>query len=155
MLMTQQLLPGMPRRGRGHFVYISSIAGKVSSPRVPIYSATKAGLRGFCGSLRQDLYGSGVSASVVFPGTMIDAGMLADARLPTSPGTKGTSCGFVARHVIAAIEKNLGEVNAAELPVRILARFSGVAPELAARLSRRKESIAWGDQVIDGLRHLR
>ena len=97
MLMTQQLLPGMLRRGRGHFVYISSIAGKFPSARVPIYSATKAGLRGFCGSLRQDLHGSGVSASVVFPGTMMDAGMLADARLPSTPGTKGSSCDFVAR----------------------------------------------------------
>jgi short-subunit dehydrogenase len=155
MLMTQQLLPGMLRRGRGHFVYISSIAGKVPSARVPIYSATKAGLRGFCGSLRQDLHGSGVGASVVFPGTMMDAGLLADASLPSTPGTKGTSCDFVARRVIAAIEKDLGEVDAAELPVRIMARFAGVVPELAARLARRKESIAWGDQVTEGLRHLR
>ena len=154
MLMTQQLLPGMLRRGRGHFVYISSIAGKLPSARVPIYSATKAGLRGFCGSLRQDLHGSGVSASVVFPGTMMDAGMLADVRLPSTPGTKGTSCDFVARRVIAAIERNLGEVDAAELPIRITARFGGVAPELAA-LARRKDSIAWGDQVTEGLRHLR
>lgn len=155
MLMTQQLLPGMLQRGRGHFVYISSIAGKLPSARVPIYSATKAGLRGFCGSLRQDLHGSGVGASVVFPGTMTDAGLLADAGLPSTPGTKGTSCDFVARRVIAAIEKNLGEVNAAELTIRIMARFGGVAPELAARLARRKDSIAWGDQVTEGLRHLR
>src|SRR5262249_20771377 len=125
MLMTQQLLPGMLQRRRGHFVYISSIAGKLPNARLPIYSATKAGLRGFCGSLRQDLHESGVSASVVFPGTMMDAGMLADARLPTAPGTKGVSCDFVARGVIAAIEKNLGEVDAAELPVRIMARFGG------------------------------
>ncbi|WP_082690811.1 SDR family NAD(P)-dependent oxidoreductase [Mycobacterium sp. GA-1199] len=155
MLMTKQLLPGMLQHGRGHFVYISSIAGKLPSARVPIYSATKAGLRGFCGSLRQDLHGSGVGASVVFPGTMTDAGLLADAGLPSTPGTKGTSCDFVARRVIAAIEKNLGEVNAAELPIRIMARFGGVAPELAARLARRKDSIAWGDQVTEGLRHLR
>ena len=80
--------------------------------------------------------------------------MLADARLPSTPGTKGTSCDFVARRVIAAIERNLGEVDAAELPVRITARFGGVAPELAA-LARRKDSIAWGDQVTEGLRHLR
>jgi len=53
MLMTQQLLPGMLHRRRGHLVYISSIAGKVTSPRAPIYSATKVGLRGFCGSLRR------------------------------------------------------------------------------------------------------
>ena len=155
MLMTQQLLPGMLRRRRGHFVYISSIAGKVPSPRVPIYSATKAGLRGFCGSLRQDLHGSGVSASVVLPGTMTDAGMLADAHLPTSPGTKGTSCDFVARGVITAIEKDRAEVDAADLPTRIVARLAGLAPELTARLTRREEAIAWGDQVSKGLRHLR
>lgn len=155
MLMTQQLLPGMLQRGRGHFVYISSIAGKLPSARVPIYSATKAGLRGFCGSLRQDLHGSGVGASVVFPGTMTDAGLLADAGLPATPGTKGTSCDFGANRVIAAIVKNLGEVDAAELPVRIMARFGGIAPELAARLARRKDSVAWGDQVTEGLRHLR
>ncbi len=86
---------------------------------------------------------------------MTDGGMLADARLPSTPGTKGTSCDFVAQRVIAAIEKDLGEVNAAELPVRIMARFGGVAPELAARIARRKESVAWGDQVTEGLRHLR
>ena len=69
----------MLRRGRGHFVYISSIAGKVPTSRVPIYSATKSGLRGFCASLRQDLHGSGVGASVVFPGSISDVGLLADA----------------------------------------------------------------------------
>ena len=89
MQMTQQLLPRMLRRGRGHFVYISSIAGKLPSARVPIYSATKAGLRGFCGSLRQDLHGSGVSASVVFPGTMMDAGMLARRASSVRTGHKG------------------------------------------------------------------
>jgi short-subunit dehydrogenase len=155
MLMTQRLLPAMLRRRRGHFVYISSIAGKVPSARVPIYSATKAGLRGFCGSLRQDLHGSGVSASVVFPGTMTDAGMLADAHLPTSPGTKGTSCDFVADCVMTAIEKDRAEVDAADLPTRIVARLAGLAPNLTARLTQRDESIAWGDQVAQGLRHLR
>jgi short-subunit dehydrogenase len=124
MLMTRQLLPGMLHRRRGHFVYISSLAGKVPSPRVTIYSAAKVGLRDFCGSLPQDLHGSGVSASVVFPGTMTDAGLLADARLPSTPSTKGTSCAFVARRVIDSIEQSLGEVDAAELPVRMMARFA-------------------------------
>jgi short-subunit dehydrogenase len=155
MLMTQQLLPGMLRRRRGHFVFISSIAGKVPSARVPIYSATKAGLRGFCGSLRQDLHGSGVSASVVFPGTMTDGGMLADVHLPTAPGTKGTSCDFVARGVITAIEKDRAEVDAADLQTLIAARLTGLAPELMPRLTRRDASIAWADRVSEGLRHLR
>jgi hypothetical protein len=86
---------------------------------------------------------------------MTDAGMLADAHLPTSPGTKGTSCDFVARRVITAIEKDRAEVDAADLPTRIVARLAGLAPELTARLTQREESIAWGDQVSEGLRHLR
>ena len=155
MLMTQQLLPGMLRRRRGHFVYISSIAGKVPSARVPIYSATKSGLRGFSGSLRLDLHGSGVSSSVVFPGSINDAGMLADAHLPVNPGSKGVASGTIARGVITAIEKDRAEVDAADLPVRIVARLAGLAPELIARLTRRNINITWGDQVTEGLRHLR
>jgi short-subunit dehydrogenase len=155
MLMTQQLLPAMLRRGRGHFVYISSIAGKFTMVRTPIYSATKFGLRGFCASLRQDLHGSGVSASVVFPGSVNDVGFAIDAHLPIAPGSKGITSESVAQRVIAAIEQDRGEVDAAELPARIMAKFAGVAPHLASRLGRRKEIIAWGDQVTEGLRHLR
>ncbi|MGV0807389.1 SDR family NAD(P)-dependent oxidoreductase [Mycolicibacterium setense] len=155
MLLTQQLLPGMLGGRRGHFVFISSIAGKVPSAWVPIYSATKAGLRGFSGSLRLDLHGSGVSSSVVFPGTMTDAGMLADAGLPANPGSKGITTDFVARGVITAIEKDRAEVDAAELPVRIVARLAGLAPQLTARLTRRDDAVAWGDRVSQGLRHLR
>ena len=61
----------------------------------------------------------------------------------------------VARGAIAAIEQDRGEVDAAELPARIMAKFGGVAPQFASRLGRRKEIIAWGDQVSEGLRHLR
>jgi short-subunit dehydrogenase len=155
MLMTQQLLPGMLRRRRGHFVYISSIGGKLTMARIPIYAATKFGLRGFCASLRQDLHGSGVSSSVVFPGSVNDVGFAVEAHLPLAPGSKGISSDTVARGVITAIEQDRGEVDAAELPARIMAKLGGVAPEFAARLGRRKEIIAWGDQVAEGLRHLR
>jgi short-subunit dehydrogenase len=155
MLLTQQLLPGMLRRGRGHFVYISSIAGKVPSARVPIYSATKSGLRGFCASLRQDLHGSGVSASVVFPGSISDVGLLADARVPMNPGSKGVTSTAVARGVITAIEKERGEVDAADAASRIAARLAGISPGLTAHLTRRKDLVDWGDQVTEGLRHLR
>jgi short-subunit dehydrogenase len=155
MLMTQQLLPGMLRRERGHFVYISSISGKLPTARASIYSATKYGLRGFCASLRQDLHGTGVSASVVFPGSVRDAGMLADAHIPMPPGSKGVSSDAVARGVIAAIEENRGEVDAADPAVRILAMFGGTAPELIARLTRRKDAVAYSDQLSERLRHIR
>jgi short-subunit dehydrogenase len=96
MVMARELVPGMLARGRGHFVFISSIGGKLPTPQLAVYAATSSGLRGFSGSLRQDLAGSGVSSSVVFPGSIIDAGMLADAGLSAPKGTKGSSSGEVA-----------------------------------------------------------
>jgi short-subunit dehydrogenase len=155
MMLTQQLLPGMLRRGRGHFVYISSIAGKVPTSRVPIYSATKAGLRGFCASLRQDLHGSGVSASVVLPGSISDVGLLVDARMPMNPGSKGVTSASVARSVITAIDKDRAEVEAADAPSRVAAKLAGMSPGLTAHLTRRTDLVAWADQVTEGLRHLR
>lgn len=155
MLMTQQLLPGMLRRRRGHFVYISSIAAKIPSARLPVYSATKYGLRGFSASLRQDLAGSGVSSSVVFPGSVVDAGMLADAHLPAAPGSKGATAEAVGRGVVAAIEKDRAEVDIADLGVRIAAKFVGLAPGVMARLTQRKDAIAYADQLSQGLRHIR
>src|SRR5262249_7268032 len=87
--MTRALLPAFRTRGSGHFVYVSSLSGKVPSKGASLYSATKFGLRGFAGGLRVDLYGSGIGVSVVFPGFVREAGMFADsgASLPIGIGT--------------------------------------------------------------------
>ena len=72
--LAHELIPGMRERGRGHLVFINSMAGKVASPRSALYSATKFGLRGFAFSLRQDLEGTGVGVSSVFPGLRVGQG---------------------------------------------------------------------------------
>jgi short-subunit dehydrogenase len=155
MLMTQRLLPSMLARGRGHFVYISSIGGKLPSARLSVYGATKYGLRGFSGSLRHDLVGTGVSASVIFPGSILDAGMLADANLPAAPGTKGRPSADVGRAVVAAIEQDRAEVDVATRPVRVAAKMGVLAPRLMERLTQRDDAIAYADRLTEGLRHLR
>jgi short-subunit dehydrogenase len=155
ILMTRQLLPGMLERGRGHLVYISSIAGKLPPARLSVYAATKFGLRGFSGSLRQDLAGTGVSSSVVFPGSITDAGMLADNGLPAAPRTKGLSAANVGRAVVVAIEQDKAEIDVAERMVRIAARLGGVAPGLMAKATQRPDSIEYADLLAQGLGHLR
>ena len=155
MLMTHQMLPSMLARRRGHFVFVSSIGGKIPSPRLSIYSATKYGLRGFAGCLRQDLAGTGVSASVVFPGPIIDAGMLADAALPPSPGAKGMKASDVGTAVAVAIEQDRAEIDVAERAIRIAAKVGAIAPGLIGRVSGRKETLDYADRLADGLRHLR
>jgi short-subunit dehydrogenase len=138
--LVRGLAPAMIARGSGHLVLVSSLAGKVASPASAIYSATKFGLRGFAHGIRQDLRPYGVGVSVVLPSFIRDAGMYADAgvQLPAWVGTRTSE--DVAAAVIAAVEHNHAEVDVAPLALRIGAAFAGLAPALAASVSRRMGS---------------
>jgi short-subunit dehydrogenase len=138
--IARALAPAMISRGRGHMVFISSLAGKAASPASSVYSATKFGLRGFAHGLRADLEPAGVGVSVVLPGFIRDAGMFADAgvTLPRGVGTRTPD--EVADAVIRAIEADRAELEVAPLPLRVGASFASVAPGLAARISRRMGS---------------
>ena len=135
--LARALAPAMIERGSGHLVFISSLAGKVASPSSAIYSATKFGLRGFALGIREDLRPHGVGVSVVLPGFIRDAGMFAaaDVQLPRGVGTRTPD--QVARAVVRAIERDLGEVEVAPLGLRLAASFAAVAPGPAAAVSRR------------------
>jgi short-subunit dehydrogenase len=137
MILARLLGEGMAERGHGHMVFISSLAGKVSSPGSAVYSATKFGLRGFAQGLRADLRTRGVGVSVVFPGFVRDAGMFHDSRakLPRFVGTSTPE--EVAEGVMRAIERNRAEVDVAPLPLRAGAIAGGLAPELVASAQRR------------------
>jgi uncharacterized protein len=145
--LAKAVAEGMVARGRGHIVFVSSLAGKVASPASAIYSATKFGLRGFALGIREDLRPAGVGVSVVLPGFIRGAGMFADAgvELPRGVGTRTPE--QVAAGVIRAIERNRAEVEVAPLGLRLGAAFGALAPELAAAASRRMG----GDRVASDL----
>ncbi|XP_076928337.1 uncharacterized protein LOC143592275 isoform X2 [Bidens hawaiensis] len=65
--LTRLLLPHMLKRG-GHFVVMSSAAGKTPAPGQAIYSASKFALNGYFHSLRSELYQKGIKVTVVCPG---------------------------------------------------------------------------------------
>jgi short-subunit dehydrogenase len=140
IVLARALLPAMLERDRGHLLFVSSLAGKAPAPGACIYNASKAGLRGFAGALRADLHGSGVGVSAVFPGFIRDAGMFADVAVELPPGVGTRTPEDVARAVIAAIERDRGEIDVAPLPLRVGAMFAGLAPELATSVSRRMGS---------------
>ena len=140
IVLAHELSPGMLERRRGALVFISSLSGKTTTPGGSIYSASKFGLRGFANSLREDLRDGGVGVSTIFPGFIRDAGMFADAdvSLPSGVGTRTPE--DVAQAVLVAIERNRGEIDVAPLTLRAGAAFAGLAPELAASVSRRMGS---------------
>src|SRR6185437_1211264 len=56
---TQAALPYMRQQGSGHFVFLSSVAGKLGVPFLSGYCASKWAVRGFASALRAEWYNSG------------------------------------------------------------------------------------------------
>jgi short-subunit dehydrogenase len=136
MQLARAFLPGMLERGSGHIVLISSLAGKFASPRSSVYCATKFALRGFGFALHEELLGTGVGVTTVFPGFIRDAGMFADSGAKLLPGMGTSSPQDVAKAVIQGIDKNRAEIDVAPLPMRTGARIFTATPSIGAALSR-------------------
>ncbi|MCE7985793.1 MAG: SDR family oxidoreductase [Caldilinea sp. CFX5] len=66
--LTHAVLPGMIARKSGHFVVISSLSGKISTPRRSAYAASKHALHGFFDALRAEVYQDGLRVTIVCPG---------------------------------------------------------------------------------------
>lgn len=66
--VTRTVLPHMLKRGRGHIINMSSIAGHIGAPTYAVYAATKFGLRGFTESLRREVAPRGIRVSGIYPG---------------------------------------------------------------------------------------
>lgn len=152
ILTARLLAEPLVAQGRGHLVFLSSIAGKVASPGASLYNATKFGVRGFAQALRQDLAPAGVGVSTVFPGFVRDAGMFADSGVAAPPGVGTSSPQEVAAAVVRAVERDLGEVDVASPQLRVAARFAGVAPGLTARIQRLAGADAISAKLAEGQR---
>jgi uncharacterized protein len=137
ILLARLLSPGMVSRGRGHLVFMSSLAGKSAQANNSLYSGTKFGLRGFALGLRADLRDSGVGVSAIFPTFICDAGMFAESGAKLPPGVGTRTSADVAAAVIRAIERNRAEIDVAPLAIKLGANISGLIPDLSQRIARR------------------
>ncbi len=155
MLLARALAEPMVVRGSGHVVFISSLSGKAASPGSGVYSATKFGLRGFALGLREDLIGTGVGVSTVFPGFITGAGMLDDAgvELPFYAGAKRPEA--VARAVVRAVEGGRAEVDVASLPIKVGAALAGLAPRPVNAVQRVLGARAIGERMGEAQRDKR
>ncbi len=66
-LCTQAALPYMRQQESGHFVFLSSVAGKLGVPFLSAYCASKWAVRGFASALRAEWYNSGLGITTVYP----------------------------------------------------------------------------------------
>jgi NAD(P)-dependent dehydrogenase (short-subunit alcohol dehydrogenase family) len=116
----QALLPAL-RRSRGRIVFLSSVGGRVASPFLAPYAASKHALEAFGDALRLELRSSHVRVALIEPGSVVtpiwDKGRDDADRLTIPPELKGQY-----GHVPAAMSRVLEDT----------AR-RGVAPEKVAQ----------------------
>jgi 3-oxoacyl-[acyl-carrier protein] reductase len=69
-LLCRAVAPEMIRRGSGHIINVSSLAGRNTFAGGAIYCASKWGLMGLTGAMAEDLRGYGIRVSAVCPGSV-------------------------------------------------------------------------------------
>jgi short-subunit dehydrogenase len=155
MQLARALTPAMCERGAGHVVFVSSIAGKVASAHASVYNATKFGLRGFGFALHDELRGTGVGVTTVFPGFIEEAGMFAEADVKLPPGVGMRKPGQVAEAVIEGIEKDKAEIDVAPVGLRLGGWLFGASPTLVSSITRRLGGDKVGEALGEGQRDKR
>ncbi len=76
--LIRRLAPAMVERGWGRIVNVSSISGRVGTPKLSAYCASKWGLNGLTKTVAEELDGTGVCICAVVPGS-VDTDMLKDS----------------------------------------------------------------------------
>ena len=155
IMMARAAARGMRERGRGHIVFISSVSGKVAAPGTSIYSATKFGLRGFALGLREDLHGTGVGVTTIYPGFIRDAGMFADTKVTLPRGVGTRSPEQVADAVLRAIRGNPAEITVAAFEQSLGALLAGLSHPLVASIQRRFGGTAVASEIAAAQAHKR
>jgi short-subunit dehydrogenase len=144
MLLTRLVLPGMLERGRGHVVNIASVAGKAIAPWNSVYSATKHALIGWTLSMRVELEGSGVGASVICPGFVAREGLFArwgDEKTGRRSGAF-TTPEKVAAAVARAVERDVPEIVSSGPIGRISDVALAISPRLVYAVGKRSPAVA-------------
>lgn len=116
--LTRLLSPYMIKRGRGHFVVMSSAAGKVPAPSQAVYSASKFALNGYFHTLRSELFHKGIKVTVVCPGPIDTSKVsVAGSSEQAKPSEKRVSSERCAELTIIAASNRLKEAWISHQPV--------------------------------------
>ena len=110
----QAVVPYMKRQGSGQIINVSSVAGKIATPRNGAYAATKFALTAISDALRLELGEHGITVITVFPGitdTAFGENVLREVDVPPVPGiVRGVSARRVANAIVRAARWERREV---------------------------------------------
>jgi NAD(P)-dependent dehydrogenase (short-subunit alcohol dehydrogenase family) len=70
VLVTKAALPVMRRQGGGHFIQVTSVGGRITTPGLAAYQSAKFAVEGFSGVLRQEVAPLGIKVTLAEPGGM-------------------------------------------------------------------------------------
>ncbi|PSN14552.1 ketoacyl reductase [filamentous cyanobacterium CCT1] len=152
---TYAVLPQMRERRAGRIVNISSVGGKVVSPHMVAYCASKFALTGLSAGLRIELARAGITVTTVCPGLIYtgvnDHALFKGQRrkeytwfsISESLPLLSASPEKVAREAIAGLRRGAAEV-VVPLPILLMARFYGLFPGLMINL------LGWGNWLLPG-----
>jgi NAD(P)-dependent dehydrogenase (short-subunit alcohol dehydrogenase family) len=111
--MSQLVLPGMRREGRGRIVNLSSMGGKLTFPGGGIYHATKHAVEALSDAMRFEVRGFGVDVVVIEPGLIRTSfGDAAVASVPAEGGPYGEFNQAVAKATARVYDGPLGRLGA-------------------------------------------
>ena len=151
LTLSHAVLPGMLRRGGGHIVNISAMAGRVSFPFTEVYAAAKDGLIGFTRVLRADYHARGVSASVLILGAIRGAGQ--GQRMLDESGMRASGymapAESVARAVVKAVQKDRAELVIMPGPGRLLRAVMDYFPALGVAVNHAAGATTTMQKIIE------
>jgi len=128
ILLTRYLLPHLARQPRAAIVNVASVLALAPKSSAAVYSASKAGLVSFSAGLRNQVAGTCVIVSDVFP-PVVDTAMTAGretAKMSPEEAAEAISRGISARRRTIWIGKT-----------RLLPMLLRLAPSLVRRMMRR------------------
>ena len=142
--LTKAMIPHFRVKGKGHFVVITSVVGKIGTPLRSSYSASKHALHGFFDSLRAELHQDQIKVSLICPGfvnTMVSINALTahgDKQGTKDKATaKGLSPENFALKAIKAINREKQEVVIGGPLERLAVYVKRFFPLLLSRMVRK------------------
>ncbi|MCH7322023.1 SDR family NAD(P)-dependent oxidoreductase [Solibacillus sp. MA9] len=138
IFLAKRLAPQMIERKSGHFIFVSSQAGKVATKKASVYAASKHAITGFVNGLRMELAEYKIAVTGIYPGP-IDTPFLQKAD-ETNAYRKAISNFLiqpskVASEVVEAIESRPREINLPRI-LGITSKLYVVAPKMVEFFGR-------------------